>query len=218
MWASFNRNFFAPSAEIVAPRLLGHWLIRQTPEGPVGGVIVETEAYLKGDPASHGFSRETTRNRVMYGSPGHAYVYFIYGNHYCVNAVCERPGIAEAVLIRALEPTYGLDWIERRRRSRGRSDWTNGPGKLCQGLDIDGRLDGADLCDQESPLILVENRKILRVWQDQGPVGATTRVGITKAADLPLRFFLTRSPFVSRRPRDYVTLELGGIEAAKRDP
>src|SRR5260221_9005784 len=93
--------FFKPSAEAVARALLGHWLIRNTPDGPCGGAIVEAEAYLTDDPACHAFNGETNRNRVMWGPPGRAYVYFIYGNHWCMNAVCQPAGIAEAGPIRA---------------------------------------------------------------------------------------------------------------------
>ena len=103
----FPRKFYAPSAEIVAPQLLGHWLIRQTPLGPCGGPIVETEAYLSNDPACHGSVGRTPRNQSMWGPPGHGYVYLIYGYHYCFNAVCRPAGFAEAVLIRAIEPIFG---------------------------------------------------------------------------------------------------------------
>ena len=101
------QSFYEPSAEVVAPRLLGQWLIRKTPNGFCGGPIVETEAYLIDDPASHGFVGETVRNRVMYGPPGRAYVYLIYGAHFCVNADCQGVGRAEAVLIRAIEAEFG---------------------------------------------------------------------------------------------------------------
>src|SRR5580692_10448917 len=103
-FAPLRRSFFQPSAELVAPRLLGHWLIRRLPEGICGGPIVETEAYLVGDPASHGYIGETARNRVMFGPPGRAYVYLIYGYYYCANAVCHPVGRAEGVLFRAIEP------------------------------------------------------------------------------------------------------------------
>src|SRR5580658_634285 len=130
-------SFYQPSAEVVAPRLLGHWLIRNLPSGPCGGPIVEVEAYLGDeDPASHAFGGETTRNRVMYGPPGHAYVYFIYGFHYCVNAVCRRAGCAEAVLIRALEAEAGLEAMSQNRTAATTFGMTNGPGKLCEALAI----------------------------------------------------------------------------------
>ncbi len=101
------REFYEPTADLVAPKLLGHWLVRRTAQGVCAGAIVETEAYVTGDPAAHSFVGQTARNRVMWGAAGHAYVYFIYGNHYCFNTVCRPPGIGEAVLVRAVEPVMG---------------------------------------------------------------------------------------------------------------
>jgi DNA-3-methyladenine glycosylase len=193
------RSFFAPSAAVVARRLLGHWLIRRTETGVCGGPIVETEAYLRDDPASHGFAGETARNRAMYGPPGRAYVYFIYGNHFCVNAVCRRAGEAEAVLIRAVEAQFGLEILRRNRPGRSDIQLTNGPGKLCAALGIRRDLDGADLCDAGSPLLLARHPNARRFRQWRGPAVATGRIGIARAADLPLRFSLEQSPYVSRR-------------------
>src|ERR1044072_8785931 len=105
------QSFYEPSARKGARELLGHFLIRNFPAGPCGGAIVETEAYLINDPACHGAPGPTARNRVMFGAPGHGYVYLIYGLHFCVNAVCRPTGVAEAVLIRAIEPTFGEDWM-----------------------------------------------------------------------------------------------------------
>src|SRR5690242_19646501 len=109
------RSFFEPSARGVAPLLLGHWLIRQSLAGPVGGPIVETEAYLVDDPACHAAPGLTLRNRVMFGPPGHGYVYLIYRYHFCVNAVCQPAGVAEAVLIRAVEPAVGQEFMRVQR-------------------------------------------------------------------------------------------------------
>jgi DNA-3-methyladenine glycosylase len=195
------RKFYEPSARVVAPRLLGHWLIRQTPRGPCGGPIVEVEAYLKGDPAAHSYVGLTKRNRVMWGPPGHSYVYFIYGNHFCVNAVCRPAGAAEAILIRAVEPVVGLELMQFRRVVPNAQSLTNGPGKLCAAMDIDRSLDGADLCDAASPLFIAKNPRLASFLNERGPIATTTRIGITKATALPLRFFLERSPFVSRRER-----------------
>jgi len=192
------RSFYEPSATIVAPALLGHWLIRITPQGPCGGPIVETEAYLKGDPACHAARGLTPRTRVMFGPPGHAYVYFIYGNHFCVNAVCQPEGIAEAVLIRALEPRFGEEFMSARRGACAIHNLTNGPGKLCAAMNIDRTLDGADLCEKGSPLMIAQNPDRDRFLIASGPRVVTTRVGITLAAELPLRFYLKGSQFVSR--------------------
>src|SRR3954467_7607265 len=109
------KGFYEPSARVVAPLLLGHFLIRNTPMGPAGGPIVETEAYLIDDPACHGAPGPTPRNRVMFGPPGHGYVYLIYGYHFCINAVCRPAGIAEAVLVRAIEPLFGEAWLRHHR-------------------------------------------------------------------------------------------------------
>ena len=193
------RSFYLPSAKIVAPRLLGHWLLRNTPSGPCGGAIVETEAYLTGDPASHGFPGETARNRVMFGEPGHGYVYFIYGCHFCVNAVCRPPGISEAVLIRALEPAIGELILRRRRHVHYRRELTNGPAKLCSALEITRELDGTDLCAKESPLVIARNPHLAGTLGKLGPVRVTPRIGISKAAELPLRFLLDGSDCVSRK-------------------
>ncbi|HEY3861248.1 MAG TPA: DNA-3-methyladenine glycosylase [Verrucomicrobiae bacterium] len=192
------RSFFRPSAAVVAPRLLGHWLIRNLPSGPCGGPIVEVEAYIAGDAAAHSFGGETARNRVMFGPPGHAYVYFIYGFHFCVNAVCLPAGRAEAVLIRAVEAEVGLDAMCQNRQAPSPIALTNGPGKLCSALAIDRTLDGADLCDASSPLFIARNPSAARFRRQRGPMAVSTRIGITKAAGLPLRFYLGGSAFISR--------------------
>jgi len=193
------KKFYEPSAEIVTPRLLGHWLIRATEKGFCGGPIIEAEAYLVGDPASHGFVGETARNRVMYGSAGRAYVYLIYGNHFCVNAVCRAPGHAEAVLIRAVEAEFGEEILRANRMVEEICDLTNGPGKLCAAMKIDRSLDGANLCDGDSPLFIACNPNVELFRKERGPIVTTTRIGLSKAAESPLRFYLDGSPFVSRR-------------------
>ncbi len=193
------RKFYRPSADVVAPALLGHWLVRNTSAGPCGGPIVETEAYLTGDPACHAAPGLTPRNRVMFGEPGHAYVYLIYGLHFCVNAVCRPPGQAEAVLIRAIEPALGRPLLHRRRAVNAPEHLTSGPAKLCEAMAIDRALDGVDLCDRESPLFIARNRRVEVFRKEHGPLVTTVRIGITRAAELPLRFFLSGSPFVSKR-------------------
>ena len=195
------RTFYHPTAKAVAPALLGHWLIRMTSNGPCGGPIVETEAYLVGDPACHGAPGPTARNRVMFGPPGHAYVYLIYGYHFCVNAVCQPPGTAEAVLIRAIEPAAGEKFMKLERHVSKLKDLTNGPAKLCEALKIKRSEDGLDLCQHNSALFFAENPNIEEFRAKRGPLITSTRIGITKAAALPLRFYLDRSEFVSKRVR-----------------
>ncbi len=198
-FAPLPRSFYEPSASVVAPKLLGHYLIRNTPEGPCGGEIVETEAYLVGDAACHGAPGLTNRNRVMFGHPGHAYVYLIYGFHFCVNAVCRPAGIAEALLIRAVEATFGEKQMTSRRPVSKPRELTNGPGKLCQAMSITRALDGADLCNSQSTLFIAGNPELKKFLKAKGPMVTTTRIGITKAAELPLRFYLEGSEFVSKR-------------------
>lgn len=135
----------------------------------------------------------------MFGAPGHGYVYLIYGNYYCMNAVCQPQGVAEAVLIRALEVTIGEKVMRQRRPVDAVRNLTNGPGKLCLAMDIDRSLDGVDLCDPQSPLFIARNPALSRVRKEFGPMVTTTRIGLTKAAHLPLRFYLEGSAFVSKR-------------------
>jgi DNA-3-methyladenine glycosylase len=198
-FAPLPRAFYEPSAKVVAPKLLSHFLVRNTPMGPAGGLIVETEAYLSNDPACHGAPGPTTRNKVMFGGPGHSYIYLIYGYHFCVNAVCRPVGVAEAVLIRAIEPTFGADFMRHERPVAGEKDLTNGPAKLCEALGINRGSDGVDICDSKSAIFIAENPDATKVRRKLGPVVTTTRIGITKAATLLLRFYLDRSEFVSKR-------------------
>jgi DNA-3-methyladenine glycosylase len=198
IFTALPQEFYARPTALVARRMLGHWLLRRTPAGLCGGPIVETEAYLQGDPACHAFAGETARNRVMFGPPGRAYVYFIYGNHFCVNAVCRGVGHAEGVLIRAVEAEFGLEFLRRNRPGHRDVDLTNGPGKLCAALGIDRALNGADLCDPDSPLFLAQNPRVRRFRAQRGPVVITRRVGLNKGMELPLRFLLEASDYVSR--------------------
>jgi DNA-3-methyladenine glycosylase len=161
----------------------------------MGGTIVETEAYISNDPACHAAPGPTERNRVMFGPPGHSYVYFIYGCHFCVNAVCMPDGIGEAVLIRAIDPQVGIELMQK-YRPVAVEHLTNGPGKVCAALTISRDINGADLCDCSSPLYVARG-----AVESAGPVEivCSTRIGITKAAHLPLRFYLQGNKFVSRK-------------------
>jgi DNA-3-methyladenine glycosylase len=196
-----SRSFYEPTAAVVAPRLLGQALVRNLSEGVMVALIVETEAYVMDDPACHGFPGETPRNRSMYGAPGHAYVYFIYGNYWCVNAVCRPKGCAEAVLIRAVAPVNGIELMRARRPGRSDLDLTNGPGKLCTALGIDRAMDGADLCDRNSALWIARHPTHKKIVWSLGPMITTTRIGITKAVERPLRFYLDGSAWISKRSK-----------------
>jgi DNA-3-methyladenine glycosylase len=177
-----RRDFFARSVHEVAPELIGTTLLFDD----VGGVIVEVEAYDHEDPAAHSFRGETPRNRSMFGPPGHAYVYRSYGIHWCVNFVCEN---ASAVLIRALEPTRGLDVMRARRGVENDRLLCAGPGRLCQALGITSEHDGLPL--DRKPFELRA-----RVTEPQLAIGP--RIGITKAVDQPWRYGLAGSRFLSR--------------------
>ncbi len=194
------REFYMLSAIEVAPALLGQWLVRRTPKGLAGGPIVEVEAYLENDPACHAFGGKTARNQTMWGPPGFGYVYLIYGMHCCVNAVCLPPGRAEAVLIRAIEPELNPEAMAKLRPRAHSRDLTNGPGKLCQALEITRRLDGVDLCRGESEVFIARSPDAAGFIARRGPLLATPRIGISLAVACPWRFVLPQSPFLSRKP------------------
>ncbi len=185
-----RRELPAPTAEL-ARFLLGTVLVHDLPEGRVAGRIVETEAYLPGvDPASHAYRGPTRRNRSMFLDRGYAYVYLIYGVSYCLNVTSEGKGTGAAVLIRAVEPLEGLEVMRRRRRVERDRDLARGPGRLTQAFGIGPELDGADLCAGAA----------LRLAAGAVPdrdVGASPRIGLTKAAELPLRFYVRGNAFVS---------------------
>ena len=176
------RSFFDRPVVEVARELIGATLLF---EG-AGGPMVELEAYDQADPASHSFGGPTQRNAAMFGPPGHAYVYKIYGIHWCLNFVCQ-PG--SAVLVRALEPTMGLETMRARRRGLGDRQLCSGPGKLCQALGIDKSQDHLPL--DAPPFGLLASDK-------KPDVATGTRIGITKGTDTPWRFVLRGSPFLSR--------------------
>lgn len=175
--------FFARPPEEVARDLIGTTLFYDG----VGGMIVETEAYHPGDPASHSFRGQTLRNAAMFGAPGTAYVYRIYGMHWCLNFVC-TPG--SAVLIRALEPTHGLDRMTERRGGLAPRLLASGPGRLCAALGVTRDDDGKSVFDP--PFRLTANTVVRDVLV--GP-----RIGITKAVEEPLRFGLEGSQYLSRK-------------------
>lgn len=189
------RSFYARPTLEVARDLIGKTLYRATADGITAGVIVETEAYVSAiDPAAHGHRGKTQRNAVMFGPPGHAYVYFTYGMHYCLNVVTEDEHVAAAVLLRALQPTVGVPLMRMRRGERiSDRDLARGPGRLCAAMAITVADNGVDLGGDV--LWIAETPE----FAPNPPIVATPRIGITQAADWPWRFVLADSPWVSGR-------------------
>jgi DNA-3-methyladenine glycosylase len=197
---SLHREFFSRSPQRVARGLLGKVLVRQDNTEFLAGRIVETEAYLaEDDPAAHSAAGKTARNAVLFGPPGHAYIYFIYGNHYCLNVSCDREGTGGGVLFRALEPLRGMEQMARNRgitlaREADLRKLTSGPGRLAEAFGITRvRDNGCDLTSESSSLRIVDDDFRARA------IIVTPRIGITKAAERPLRFVLKGNPFVSGR-------------------
>jgi len=212
--AVLPREFFGHPATEVAPGLLGCVLAHDSPQGRVAAVIVETEAYAgQADPASHAFRGRTARNAVMFGPAGHAYVYFTYGMHFCVNLVCQPEGEATAVLLRAGRVIEGADLAAARRSGTSAAsgpgrlvgpdgpprpgaqvrDLARGPARLCRALGIDRSLDGADVCDPGSPLrICGPGQEVPAAGISRGP-----RVGVSRAAEVEWRFWIAGDPCVS---------------------
>jgi len=188
------RPFYSRDPSIVARELVGTLLLRQTADGLAGGRIVETEAYLaEGDTSSHSYRGKTRRNASMFGPAGHAYVYTIHAK-WCVNVVTEETGRGSAVLIRAIEPLFGLPQMQQRRGREKLLELARGPARLCQALDIDKRLDGWDLTlgkelwiSEAAPQSTPE------------PIVSSSRIGISSATELMLRFFYEGNAFVSGR-------------------
>ncbi|GMU51400.1 MAG: putative 3-methyladenine DNA glycosylase [Candidatus Xenobia bacterium] len=182
---ALSRSFFERETVEVARDLVGVWLLHQG----VGGPLVETEAYTDSDdPASHAFRGPTRRNRAMFEEPGRAYVYFIYGNHFCLNVVAHPPGRAGAVLLRALEPRLGLESMVTRRGRAQLRLLASGPGRLCQALAVDLTHNGTCMLDW------------LGASQATTSISSGPRIGIRQAVERPWRFFHSGSPWVSRRP------------------
>jgi len=207
-----SRDFFARHAVEVAPDLLGCVLEHQTADGLVAVELTEVEAYAgQSDPASHAYRGKTRRNAVMFGPPGHAYVYFTYGMHFCVNLVCSGKGSVSAVLLRAGAVIAGED-LARARRTKGAAsvasrDLARGPARLCQALAIDRSLDGADVCTADSPLRVRAGGNPARsgtlLARGDDPPGTPRkivtgpRVGVSSAAEVPWRFWYEGEPTVS---------------------
>ena len=188
-----DRAFYDRDTEVVARDLLGAVLVCRTDEGTASGIIVETEAYIgEEDPACHAAAGRTRRTEPLYARPGLSYVYFIYGVHWCFNAVTRAEGLPSAVLVRALQPLDGIELMRSRRGPRINDiNLTNGPGKLCAALGIDRRMNGLSL--QRGPLVIRRGESVA-----SSDIVTTTRIGITKAAHWPLRYYIKGNAFVSK--------------------
>jgi DNA-3-methyladenine glycosylase len=170
--------------------LIGKTLVHDLPGARLAGRIVETEAYVVGDAAAHSFRGMTARNRSLFLERGHAYVYFVYGNHFMLNVSGEHEGVGEGVLLRAVEPLEGIERMKRYRHTTRLHDLTRGPGRLAEAFRITRKLDGVDLCGPG------------KLWLGTaacptGRIGVSVRIGITKEAHRPLRFYERGNPFVS---------------------
>lgn len=187
---TLRREFYLQDTVDVARGLLGKVLVHKIAEGILAGRIVETEAYLMDDPACHASRGITPRNAPMFGPPGHAYIYFTYGMHFCMNAVTAPEGVGEAVLIRAVQPLLGIDFMMERRGTRVITNLASGPGKLCQAFGLGREQGGLDLT--EGPLVIEEGEDVTEII-------TTTRVGIRLAAEKPWRFYQAGSRFISRK-------------------
>ena len=201
------RRFFGRDPRLVAPALLGKVLLRKEGRKLLAGRIVELEVYLgENDPAAHAFAGPTDRNRVLFGPPGYAYVYFIYGNHYCLNVSCMREGEAGSLLFRALEPLAGIPNMLRNRDLAAGTNLrliASGPGRLAEAFGITRERDnGKDLTSPESGLWIAED------GFRPAEVAITKRIGISKAAEQPLRYIIAGNPFVSGKKYRVPSTEL----------
>ncbi len=199
--AALPAKFYDRDTEQVARDLLGAVLRRTTSGGVASGRIVETEAYLgEHDLACHAAAGLTARTRWLYGAPGTAYVYFIYGVHWCFNAVTRAVGSPSAVLIRAVEPLDGVELMRERRGDVRERDLTNGPGKLCEALGITGGLNGLPL--RKSAIEILRGEEI-----PDSRVRVTPRIGITKSAEWPLRWLVAENAYVSKAPKQLASVK-----------
>src|SRR3989338_6844339 len=190
---SLDRHFYERNTQVVAFELIGKVLVFKENGTKISGKIVETEAYFGAkDPASHAYRGMTPRNRVMFGAPGVSYVYFTYGNHHCLNVVTEKEGTAGAVLIRALEPMEGIELMKKRRGKANEEQITNGPGKLTQAFGITREHSGINLTSGSFYIGETGDQEFLSIQ-------TAKRIGISRAKDELLRFYLSTSDHVSVR-------------------
>jgi len=194
------RKFYSRGTEIVAQELLGKTLIHKTEKGAIMAKIVETEAYLgQKDPGSHAYQGITPRNRIMFGLAGKAYIYLVYGKHYCFNVVTEKDGVAGAVLIRAGEPKEGIQLMRKNRRIDGPlRRLTNGPGKLTEALGITGSMNGVDLTENKLFIMSGTNSGKRAGPSRNFSIMRTCRIGIREGSNLPYRYYIEGNRFVSQ--------------------
>ncbi len=189
-YLTLSRSKLPLDTILLARYLIGKLLIRETDQGTLSGRIVETEAYPIGDTAGHAHKGMTSRNRSLFLSRGHAYVYLAYGTSYMLNVSSEAAGVGSGVLIRALEPRDGIASMRRNRRVQNLRDLTRGPGRLAAALDVDRHLDGTDLC-RRGPLHLARDDHVAP------EIGVSPRIGLSRETDRLLRFYVRGNPFVS---------------------
>lgn len=190
---TLKQEFFKRESISVAKDLLGKYLVREIDGVNIIGKIVETECYLPFiDPAAHSFIRKTPRTAVLFGEAGYSYVYSIH-KYFCLNVVCEAINIPGSVLIRSLEPIQGIDFMISNRLKGNKRNLTNGPGKLCQALQINKKLNSTNLVSDLSELKITEGDFV-----PETQIVTTTRIGISKAQELPLRFYIKDNEFVSK--------------------
>jgi DNA-3-methyladenine glycosylase len=191
MEEKLSRKFYNRATLQVAKELLGKYLVFKKNGKILSGKIVETEAYIgQGDKASHASRGKTKRNEVMFGPAGHAYIYFTYGMHHCLNFVTEKENFPAAVLIRALETQNGIEIMKKNRKTDVIENLTNGPGKLCMALGLDRKMNGIDLC---SDILYVEDRN-----EKKEKIISTPRIGINVEKDKKWRFYIKGNSFVSK--------------------
>jgi|SRR5690554_933128 len=184
------REFYARPTLTVARDLLGQVLVHRSPQGTCAGRVVETEAYTQNDPACHAYRGKTKRNATMFGQPGQGYIYLIYGIHHCFNVVTAQEDVGEAVLIRALEPLAGVEIMKKRRNQQRDRLLCSGPARLCQALGITTALDGIDL---------LGDRIFLLSHPRPQKIVTTTRIGISQGKELPYRFYIGDSKYISKK-------------------
>lgn len=187
-----QKNFYEQNTIDVAKSLLGKKFIRKINNNILSGIIVETEAYTgKDDPSAHSYNGITKRNEIMFAGGGYAYIYFIYGNYFCFNVTTSTKDAGHAVLIRGIEPVDGIEHMKQRRNQTKITELTNGPGKICQALGIDISLNGIDVTNNDE-LFITEG------INHNFKISVSPRIGISKAEDLPHRFFIHDNQFITR--------------------